>query len=70
VLARTGSHNVARLTLQRAIEVAQNGGDLEAAGLAALTILEELGEKMPAQGLTATYDRAAELLSRSDNQEQ
>lgn len=31
-LARVGSHKVARLTLQRAIEVGQNAGDLEAAG--------------------------------------
>ncbi len=68
-LARIRSRKVARLTLQRAIEVAQNAGDLEAAGLAALTIIEELGEHMPAQDLSATYDRAAELLSRSGNLE-
>jgi CheY-like chemotaxis protein/tetratricopeptide (TPR) repeat protein len=68
-LARMGSHKIARLTLQRAIEVGQNAGDLEAAGLAALTIIEELGEYMPAQDLSATYDRAADLLSRSGNQE-
>jgi CheY-like chemotaxis protein/tetratricopeptide (TPR) repeat protein len=69
ILARMGSHKIARLTLQRAVEVAQNGGDLEAAGLAALTILEELSDSLPAQDLSATYDRAAELLSRSGNQE-
>lgn len=68
-LARMGSHKVARLTLQRAIEVGQNAGDLEAAGLAALTILEELAEHLPAQDLSATYDRAADLLSSSGNQE-
>ncbi|MBD0328471.1 MAG: tetratricopeptide repeat protein, partial [Pyrinomonadaceae bacterium] len=68
-LARMGSHRVARLTLQRAIEVGQNAGDLEAAGLAALTILEELAEHLPAQDLSATYDRAADLLSSSGNQE-
>src|SRR5205823_10623930 len=64
-----GNHRLARLTLQRAIEIAQNAGDLEAAGLAALTVIEELGEHLPAQDLSATYDRAAELLSRSGNQE-
>src|SRR5215213_6212582 len=69
ILARMGNHRVARLTLQRAVEVAQNGGDLEAAGLAALTILEELSDSLPAQDLSATYDRAAELLTRSGNQE-
>jgi CheY-like chemotaxis protein len=69
ILVRTGSHKVARLTLQRAVEVAQNAGDLEAAGLAALTILEELSEHLQSQDLSATYDRAAELLSKSENQE-
>jgi CheY-like chemotaxis protein/tetratricopeptide (TPR) repeat protein len=69
VLTRAGSHRVALLTLQRAVEIAENAGDLESAGLAALTILEELGEHLTAQELSATYDRAAELLSRSDNQE-
>lgn len=42
-LARMGSHKLARLTLQRAIEVAQNGGDLDAAGLAALTLMRVSG---------------------------
>ena len=68
-LARGGKHRVARLTLQRAIEVAQNAGDTEAAGLAALTILEELGDHLPSDDLSATYDRAADFLSRSGNQE-
>ena len=69
VLARMGNYRVARLTLQRAVEVGQNVGDLEAAGLAALTVLEELGDHLPAQDLSATYDRAADLLTRSGNQE-
>jgi CheY-like chemotaxis protein len=69
ILARMGSHKVARLTLQRAVEVAQNAGDLEAAGLAALTIFEELSEHLQSHDLSATYDRAAELLSKSENQE-
>ncbi|HST51675.1 MAG TPA: tetratricopeptide repeat protein, partial [Pyrinomonadaceae bacterium] len=56
VLARMGSQRVARLTLQRAVEVAQSAGDWEAAGLAALTVLEELAEHLPAHDLSATYD--------------
>lgn len=68
-LARLGRHKVARLTLQRAVEVAQNIGDFEAAGLAAVVILEELAEHLPAQDLSATYDRAAELLANSENRE-
>lgn len=69
ILARMGNHRVARLTLQRAVEVAQNAGDKEGAGLAALTILEELAEHMAAQDLSATYDRAAELLADSAHQD-
>lgn len=68
-LARMGNHRLARPTLQRAVEVAQNAGDSDAAALASLTILEELGEHLSAQDLSATYARAAELLSRSGNQE-
>jgi len=69
VLARLGRYKVARLTLQHAVEVAQNVGDSETAGLASLVILEELAEHLPAQDLSATYDRAAELLSNSENRE-
>jgi CheY-like chemotaxis protein/tetratricopeptide (TPR) repeat protein len=69
VLARMGSHEPAREKLQRAVEAAQGGGDTEAEGLAVLTLIEELGEHLPAEELTVTYDRAAELLSRSGNQE-
>jgi two-component system chemotaxis response regulator CheY len=68
-LARMGDHERARTTLKRAIEIARSAGDLEAAGLAGLTILEELGEQVPAQELSDTYERAAELLSHSGNQE-
>jgi CheY-like chemotaxis protein len=69
ILARMDSQNLARQTLRRAIEVAQNAGDSEAAGLAALTILEELAEHLQAHELSATYDHAAELLLKSENRE-
>jgi CheY-like chemotaxis protein len=68
-LARMGIYPLARLTLQRAVEVAQNAGDLEAAGVAALTIIEELSELLPSHDLSATFDRAVELLSTSGNRE-
>lgn len=68
-LARGGNMKVALPTLQRAVDVAENAGDIESAGLAALTIVEELGKYLPADELTAVYDRAADLLSRSGNQE-
>lgn len=69
ILARMGSQQRARQILQRAIDIAQNAGDSEAAGLAALIILEELVEHLPPHELSATYDRAAGLLSKSENRE-
>ncbi len=63
VLARLGRHRVARAALERAVGVAESAGDTEAAGSAALTVLEELAEHLPAEDLGATFERAAELLS-------
>jgi CheY-like chemotaxis protein/tetratricopeptide (TPR) repeat protein len=64
-LARSGQHKHARLALQRAVEVAYNAGDNEGAGQAALAVIEELGEQLTADDLSATYERAADLLSTS-----
>ncbi|MFN2453038.1 MAG: response regulator [Pyrinomonadaceae bacterium] len=64
-LARTNHHEQARLTLQSAVEIAQNAGDYEGAGQAALTIIEEMGERLEMADLSATYERAAELLANS-----
>ncbi len=66
-LARLGRHQHARLTLQSAVEVAQNAGDVEGAGQAALSIIEELGESLTAEELSITYGRATELLAASRN---
>jgi tetratricopeptide (TPR) repeat protein len=46
-LARMGHHKPARLALKRAVDVAQNAGDSEAAGLAALTIPRRVGRAPP-----------------------
>lgn len=64
-LARLGRHQHARLSLQRAVEVAQQVGDLESAGQAAIIIIEEVGEQLSDDDLLATYNRAVELLSKS-----
>jgi two-component system chemotaxis response regulator CheY len=64
-LARLGRHQHARLSLQRAVEVAQQVGDLESAGQAAIIIIEEMGEQLSDDDLVATYNRAVELLSKS-----
>jgi tetratricopeptide (TPR) repeat protein len=66
-LARLGRHEEARATLRRALEVAEQAGDQESAGQAALTIIEESGPHLPAEELSAAYERAAELLAGSQN---
>jgi CheY-like chemotaxis protein/Tfp pilus assembly protein PilF len=66
-LARLGRHARARAVLQRAIEVAERVGDLEGAGQAALTIVEELGDHLPISDLADTYERASELLEKSQH---
>lgn len=66
-LARLGRHERARVTLQKAVEVAQTAGDSEDAGLAALTMIEELGERLSIDDLGNTFQRAIELLSASRN---
>jgi hypothetical protein len=45
VHARLGRYEESRLTLERAAGIASQAGDNEGAGLAALTIIEELGER-------------------------
>jgi two-component system chemotaxis response regulator CheY len=64
-LARLGSHKRARLTLQSAVEVAEQAGDPEGAGQAALTIIEELGDYLSPGDLSVTYERAVGLLAAS-----
>ncbi|HKC62924.1 MAG TPA: response regulator, partial [Pyrinomonadaceae bacterium] len=66
-LARLGHHESARATLQKAVEVAQNAGDSEDAGLAALTMIEELSEHLSIDDLGNTFQRAIDLLSSSRN---
>lgn len=64
-LARLGCHQQARMTLQRATEVADQAGNVEASGLAALTIIEELNEYLTQDDLRITYGRADRLLANS-----
>jgi DNA-binding NtrC family response regulator len=66
-LARLNHYQQARLTLQRAIEVAYQAGDPESAGLAALTLIEELHGRLRLDELRAIYQRADALLARSQN---
>lgn len=68
-LARLGKYEESRLTLDRAMEVAAQAGDSEGAGVAALTIVEELGERLNVEEMTNLYGRADELLAKTQNSE-
>jgi CheY-like chemotaxis protein len=66
-LARLGNHARSRVLLQRAIEVAETAGDLEGAGRAHLSIIEEMGEQTSATELVSIYQSATDLLQRSQD---
>ncbi len=67
-LARLKQTQRAQFVFQEAIEVAQQVDAMNKAGLAALTLIEELGE-LPGETLTAAYDRASEWLATSQGQD-
>ena len=64
-LARLGRYEEARAALNRAEEVAAQAGDSEGAGQAALTVIEEMGERLELDDLGDTYERALRLLKGS-----
>jgi DNA-binding NtrC family response regulator len=66
-LARMERHDEARETLERAGEVAYQAGDNEGAGMAALTLLEELSERVGREEKLGIYERADQLLSHSQH---
>src|SRR6266436_789196 len=66
-LARLGNHARARAMLERAIEVAETAGDLEGAGRAKLSIIEEFGDKISAKELITIYRSAIDLLKNSQD---
>jgi CheY-like chemotaxis protein len=61
-LTRLSHPGKAHSTLERAIAVAQKAGDLQSAGLAALTIIEQLAEHLSNDELCATVGRAETFL--------
>jgi CheY-like chemotaxis protein len=67
VLARLGHHQRSKALLERAIDIAETTGDLEGAGRAKLSIIEELGDKFPAKELVSVYRSAIELLKNSQD---
>ena len=66
-LARLGNYSKSRALFQRAIKVAETCGDLEGAGRANLSIIEELGDQTSAVDLASFYKSAADLLQRSQD---
>lgn len=68
-LARVGRHEEARAAFRRAGEVAERAGDGESAGVAAITAIEELGERLTIDETQALYDRADLLLANSQHTE-
>lgn len=66
-LARLGRYSNARSELDRAIEAGENCGDLEGAGRAKLSIVEELGDKIAAKELITIYRSAIDLLRTSQD---
>jgi len=64
---RSGRHQQAAASFQRAIQVAEEAGDLEGAGQAALSLVEELGNGLPAAVIFDAYARAEELLAGSQD---
>lgn len=67
VLARLGNHSRSRTLLQRATEIAQVAGDLEGAGRAQLSIIEELADQTTMQELVSIYESAADFLQHSQD---
>jgi CheY-like chemotaxis protein len=67
ILARIGNHSRARSLLQRAIDVAETCGDLEGAGRARLSIIEELYNQTSGSELAMILYAAADLLKDSQD---
>jgi CheY-like chemotaxis protein len=65
VLAQLHRTDHARAAFERAISVAEQAGDTQGAGLAALTMVEELSQHLTNNDLCITVDRAAKLLGES-----
>jgi tetratricopeptide (TPR) repeat protein len=67
-LARLKQTERAQFTFQRAIEVAHQAGTLNRAGIAALTLIEEIDDLSP-ELLSGAYEQAGEWLAECQSQE-
>lgn len=66
-LARLRQTHVARATLDQAVEIAQNAGNPDRGGIAAVTAIEELSAYLSLDALQNYYRTAESLLSNSQN---
>jgi len=66
-LARLNQIQLAKSTLDRAVEIAQNAGNPDRGGIAALTAIEEMGVHLSLGILQEYYSTAEALLSNSQN---
>ncbi len=66
-LARLKQTHIARTTLDQAVEIAQNAGNPDRGGIAAVTAIEELSDYLSADALQNYYRTAETLLSNSQN---
>lgn len=65
-MARLGKTDRAQFTIQLAIEVAHEAGSLNQAGIAALTLIEEI-EDLSADTLSRAYEQAGEWLAETQS---
>jgi len=66
-LARLEQTELARTTLDQAIDIAQRAGDPHRGGIAALSAIEELGTTLTSDTLLQYYRTAESLLAQSQN---
>jgi tetratricopeptide (TPR) repeat protein len=66
-LSRLERWKEARETFERAIDTAEQTGDIEKAGLAALSLIEELPDHLTDDEVCTTFERAQRFLESSQN---
>jgi tetratricopeptide (TPR) repeat protein len=66
-LSRLQRSEQARVTFERAISIAEQAGDLERAGLAALTLVEQLADHLSDNELCSVLERARSFLKDTQN---
>ncbi|HJT65026.1 MAG TPA: helix-turn-helix domain-containing protein [Pyrinomonadaceae bacterium] len=66
-LARLSRFQLAKTTLDKAVEIAQNAGNPDRSGIAAVTAIEELTNYLSIEALQEYYYTAESLLSNSQN---